>query len=59
MTKALSDTRFLTQIIKDAWRPTLCPRCRGLWVRDFRAPQLTYQCQKCTTRWVCAVAPTL
>jgi len=43
MTKAqqrrLSDTRFLRQTFKDAWRQTLCPltRCGGVWIRDLSA----------------------
>ncbi len=55
-TRRLSDTRFLTQTIKDALRPTLCPRCNGLWIRDFRGSRVTYECAGCRTRWVQACA---
>ena len=41
----------IRQAMKDAWRPTRCPRCDVPMVRDLSARRETYHCPNCATRW--------
>ena len=50
------DYSWVDAVARAAIRPSTCPRCEGLLLRDFSATRLTYVCQGCATRWVSACA---
>jgi hypothetical protein len=52
--KSPPDYAWVDAAARAAIRPSTCPRCDGRLVRDCSAARLTYVCQGCATRWVCA-----
>ncbi len=50
----IHDVSFVAATVKAALRPSRCPRCEGVLVRDLAVSKLTYVCQGCATRWVSA-----
>jgi hypothetical protein len=58
MIRQLNETRDIEQVMKDAWKQTLCPRCDGVMVRGLvETAYPVYACDRCVTRWVKAVPP--